>query len=129
MGYPPGGVSNPAVSAGQRLGPRARFHPRAPGQPPGRAGFQHFFETLRAGFPDAKITPATLVADDEHVCVAYTLTGTHQGEFNGIVPTGRPIEVRGVEIGRSVDGEIVERWGSTDELGILQQLDVAPAPS
>ncbi|MBA2550007.1 MAG: ester cyclase, partial [Nocardioidaceae bacterium] len=40
----------------------------------------------------------------------------------GIAPTGRKIEVRGVQIGRFEDGKIVERWGSSDELGILQQL-------
>lgn len=58
------------------------------------------------------------------VCLAYTLTGTHQGEFQGIAPTGRRIEVRGVQIGRFENGKIVERWGSTDELGIMRQLGV-----
>ncbi len=63
-----------------------------------------------------------MVADDENVCVAYTLTGTHGGDFRGIAPTGRKIKVRGLQIGRFENGQIFERWGSSDELGILQQL-------
>lgn len=102
-------------------------HDPAPDQGEGREGFREFFTALTTAFPDAQIEPAHLVADEEHVCVAYTLSGTHQGEFQGISPTGNRIEVRGIQIGRFEDGKIVERWGSSDELGILKQLDAVPA--
>ncbi len=101
-------------------------HDPAPGQLAGRDGFRQFFQSLATAFPDAKIAPAHMVADDEHVSIAYTLTGTHKGDFHGVAATGKPIEVRGVQIGRFVDGEIVERWGSSDELGIMQQIGAAP---
>jgi steroid delta-isomerase-like uncharacterized protein len=101
-------------------------HDPAPGQPAGREGFKAFFTELTTAFPDAKIEPAHLVADDDNVAVAYTLTGTHQGEFQGIASTGKAIEVRGLQIGRFENGQIVERWGSSDELGILQQLGAEP---
>ena len=101
-------------------------HDPAPGQAPGREGFKAFFTELTTAFPDAHIEPAHLVADDEHVAIAYTLTGTHNGEFNGVAPTGKTIKVRGVQIGRFEDGKIVERWGSSDELGILKQLGADP---
>jgi len=102
-------------------------HDPAPDQGPGREGFHRFFTALSTAFPDAHIEPAHMVADDDHVCIAYTLTGTHDGEFHGIAPTGKKIEVRGVQIGRFENGEIVERWGSTDELGLLGQLGVEPS--
>lgn len=101
-------------------------HDPAPGQGSGREGFKTFFTALSTAFPDAHIEPAHVVADDEHVCIAYTLTGTHEGDFHGVSPTGKKIEVRGVQIGRFEDGQIVERWGSSDELGILVQLGVNP---
>ncbi len=101
-------------------------HDPAPGQPAGREGFKAFFTELTAAFPDAHIEPAHMVADDDNVAVAYTLTGTHKGEFQGIAPTGNKIEVRGLQIGRFENGQIVERWGSSDELGILQQLGAEP---
>lgn len=101
-------------------------HDPAPGQGPGRQGFEAFFTELTMAFPDAHIEPAHMVADDDHVAIAYTLTGTHEHEFNGVAPTGREIEVRGVQIGRFEEGRIVERWGSSDELGILRQLGIDP---
>jgi steroid delta-isomerase-like uncharacterized protein len=104
-------------------------HDPAPGQGPGREGFRSFFQTLAIAFPDAHLEPQTMVADDEQVAFAYTLTGTHKGDFQGIAPTGKRIEVRGLQIGRFEGGQIVERWGSTDELGIMAQLGAAPEAS
>lgn len=101
-------------------------HDPAPGQGPGREGFRTFFNALTTAFPDTHIEPAHLVADDDHVVVAYTLSGTHQGDFHGVAPTGKRIEARGVQIGRFENGKLVERWGSTDELGIMQQLGATP---
>ncbi len=103
-------------------------HDPAPDQAPGREGFKAFFQSLAAAFPDVHIEPAHVVADDDHVSIAYTLTGTHEGDFQGIAPTGRRIEARGVQIARFENGAIVERWGSSDELGIMQQLGAGPQP-
>ncbi len=100
-------------------------HDPAPDQGPGREGFRTFWKTLTAAFPDAHIEPRHEVVDDDHVVVAYTLTGTHKGKFQGIAPTGTEIEITGIQIGRFENGKIVERWGSSDELGILRQLGAA----
>ncbi|CAA9499019.1 MAG: hypothetical protein AVDCRST_MAG30-1799 [uncultured Solirubrobacteraceae bacterium] len=101
-------------------------HDPAPDQGPGREGFRGFWQTMLTAFPDLHIEPRHDVADDDHVVVAYTVSGTHQGDFQGIAPTGRRIEVNGIQIGRFEDGRLVERWGSSDELGILQQLGAEP---
>jgi len=97
-------------------------HDPADGQGPGREGFRTFWKALTAGFPDAHLEPRHEVVDDEHVVLAYTLTGTHDGEFEGIAPTGKKIEINGIQIGRFENGKLVERWGSSDELGIMKQL-------
>ncbi len=110
----------------ESFAPDAVDHDPAPGQGAGREGFKAFFTELTTAFPDAHIEPAHMVADDENIAIAYTLTGTHQGDFNGIAPTGKKIEVRGMQIGRFENGQIVERWGSSDELGIVQQLGIDP---
>ncbi|MGI8624787.1 MAG: ester cyclase [Solirubrobacteraceae bacterium] len=116
------------ASAVETFAENAIDHDPAPEQGPGREGFKAFFTALTAAFPDAHIEPATLVTDDDHVCIAYTLSGTHQGDFNGIPATGKKIEVRGVQIGRFENAKIVERWGSSDELGIMQQLGAEVRP-
>ena len=67
-----------------------------------------------------------MVADDDNVAFAYTVKGTHKGEFMGIAPTGRSVQFRGMQISKFKDGKMVERWGSSDELGILKQLGIDP---
>ena len=99
-------------------------HDPAPNQGPGAQGIIDFFTTFRTAFPDLKIAPEALVADEDHVALAYTVTGTHKGEFLGIAPTGRQIKARGLQIGRFEQGKLVERWGMSDQLGILEQIGV-----
>jgi steroid delta-isomerase-like uncharacterized protein len=101
-------------------------HDPAPGQGPGREGYRSFFHELATAFPDAHLEPLVNVADEDKIAFAYTLTGTHQGDFQGVPATGKRIEVRGLQIGRFENGQIVERWGSTDELGIMKQIGAAP---
>ena len=104
------------------VAPDCHDHDPAPGQHMGPEGYQAFFTQLRSAFPDMQVEVKKLVADGDSVAFAYTLTGTHQGDFNGHKPTGKAIKVRGMQIGRFVDGKMVERWGSSDELGILKQI-------
>lgn len=102
--------------------PDAVDHDPAPFQEQGREGYRRFFHYLISAFPDFTITPQRMVADDDTIAFAYTLTGTHQGEFEGVAATGRRIEVRGLQLGRFEDGQIVERWGATDMAVLLSQL-------
>ncbi len=64
-----------------------------------------------------------MVADEDKVAIAYTIEGTHKGEFQGVPATGKRIKARGLEICRFEDGKMAERWGSSDVLGIMQQLE------
>lgn len=97
-------------------------HDPAKGQGPGPSGFKDMFHAMKSAFPDLKIKPDYLVADDNNVSVAYTITGTHQGDFQDLPATGKTFSARGVQIARFEEDKIVERWGSSDELGILKQL-------
>ena len=97
-------------------------HDPAPGQVAGPDGFKAFFTEMRTAFPDLHVEVETLVADDDQVAFAYTLTGTHQGPFQGHDATSKSIAVRGMQISKFVDGKMTERWGSSDESGIKTQL-------
>jgi predicted ester cyclase len=46
----------------------------------------------------------------------------------GIAPTGKKMKIRGVQISKFRDGTMVERWGSSDQLGMLQQLGITQLP-
>jgi steroid delta-isomerase-like uncharacterized protein len=102
-------------------------HDPAGGQVPGPEGYRVFFTALRDAFPDLSVALETLVADEESIAIAYTMTGTQNGSYMGMAPTGRKMKIRGVQISKFKDGKMVERWGSSDELGMLQQLGAAAA--
>ncbi|MFD0763377.1 ester cyclase [Mucilaginibacter lutimaris] len=97
-------------------------HDPAEGQVAGPQGYIDFFTELRSAFPDLKIEVKHLVADDENVSFAYEVNGTHNGDFMGIAPTGNSIKARGMQISKFENGKMTERWGSSNELGILKQL-------
>ncbi len=56
------------------------------------------------------------------VAVRWMATGTHQGEFLGLVPTSKRVTFRGIEIVRIEGKQIVERWGEWNGIELLQQL-------
>ena len=104
-------------------------HDPAPDQGKGPEGFIGFFTQFRHAFPDLKVAVEHMVADEENVAIAYTMTGTQEGPFQGIPATGKKIKARGMQIAKfNADAKITERWGSSDEMGILQQLGaITPA--
>ncbi|MCZ2404404.1 ester cyclase [Paenarthrobacter sp. Z7-10] len=103
-------------------------HDPAPGQGPGPQGFRDMFTELRTAFPDLHVEVEHLTATEDDVAFAYTITGTHQGELMGYPATGNSFRIRGMQIGRFADGKLVERWGSSDQLGMLTQLGLVPQP-
>jgi steroid delta-isomerase-like uncharacterized protein len=97
-------------------------HDPDPDQGPGPEGYIRMFAAMRTSFPDLSVSVDQLVTDDDKIAIAYTITGTQKGEFMGVPPTGRKIRARGVQIARFQNGKMVERWGSSDQLGILEQI-------
>jgi predicted ester cyclase len=106
------------------LAPNFVDHDPAPEQGPGIEGLKGFFRTMRSAFPDLKAEPVEVVATDDHVAMRYTISGTHQGEFQGVAPTGKSFKVAALQLARFEGGKCVERWGSTDELGMMKQLGI-----
>ncbi len=104
-------------------------HDRArAGLPPGPAGVKLAWQGLRAAFPDLHATIEETVAEGDRVAVRGVIRGTHQGELMGLPPTGKAVTMALIDINRIADGQLVERWGEADMLGLLQQLGAIPAP-
>ena len=66
--------------------------------------------------------------DGDKVIARARFSGTHQGEFMGIPATGKRVSFGVIDIVRYADGKVVEHWGQMDNLGLMQQLGVVPAP-
>jgi steroid delta-isomerase-like uncharacterized protein len=98
-----------------------------PGQPPGLEGVKFFVTAIRDAFPD--IQPKSvepMLADGDMEAALSVLTGTHKGDFMGVPATGRTVEIKGMDIIRVKDGKVVEHWGLTDSMGLMQQLGALP---
>jgi steroid delta-isomerase-like uncharacterized protein len=78
-------------------------------------------------FPDARVTVEDQVAEGDKVVSRWTATGTHTGDLMGIPPTERRIEISGITINRFSGGKIAEDWYQSEDLGMMQQLDVIPS--
>jgi len=96
--------------------------PASPDETQGRDEYRGYVETYREAFPDIKYEVEDVVAEDDTAALRYTATGTHEGTFMGIAPTGKRVSVSGMEMYRVEDGSIVEMWTSYDALGLFQEL-------
>jgi steroid delta-isomerase-like uncharacterized protein len=102
---------------------------RAAGGPPlDREGHRQMIATFQAAFPDGRNTSDALLAEGDKVVQRWTYRGTHQGAFQGIPPTGGQVTLTGISIWRVEGGKIVESWHELDNLGLMQQLGIIPAP-
>jgi len=81
-----------------------------------------------AAFPDRRITHEDTLAEGDKVLIRWSLTGTQEGELQGIPPTGRQVTLTGFDLFRIEGGKIAEMWQEADRLGMMQQLGVIPEP-
>ena len=90
---------------------------RLPQDPPVRLidTFKETFSEAREGFPDLGITIEDVMAEGDRVAARVVMRGTHRGEFQGIAPTGKPVEVKAMDMFRIANGKIVEHWGHADD--------------
>ena len=80
------------------------------------------FELFRRAFPDWREDIEEVVAEGNRVAARFKCSGTHRGEFMGMPPTGKRMEVTEVYFLTVVDGKIVDFVGVEDNLARLQQL-------
>lgn len=79
---------------------------------------------VTAAFPDNRHEVEEVIAEGDRVVLRCTLSGTHEGPFMGIPPTGRNIEVNEIHIYLLKDGKAVEHRAGRDDLGAMRQLGV-----
>jgi steroid delta-isomerase-like uncharacterized protein len=80
------------------------------------------------GFPDITFSIVEMYAAGDRVISRYIMRGTHQGETEGIPPTGNRIEISGILIDRIENGKVIEDREEADMLGLMQQLGMELKP-
>lgn len=91
-------------------------------------GHKQLVMMFRNAFPDWQESVDDVIAEGDRVVIRVTGSGTHEGEFQGMPPTGNRVTATGIGIGRIENGRIAEAWAAYDALGLMQQLGALPAP-
>jgi steroid delta-isomerase-like uncharacterized protein len=94
----------------------------------GPEGGKQFTAMMRSAFPDFHYTVEEEIGEGDRVVHRWTVRATHEGEFQGLPPTGKQVTITGISIYRVADGKLVEGWTNADMLGLMQQLGAVPAP-
>jgi steroid delta-isomerase-like uncharacterized protein len=89
---------------------------------------REFAAMYRSAFPDLEFIIEDQIAEGDKVATRLTVRGTHQGELEGIAPTGNEVEIKGIVFSRIAEGKIAEDWGVFDILGLMQQIGAIPPP-
>jgi predicted ester cyclase len=103
------------------------FVAHMPGQPPmDRHGLDRFIRHVTDGLSDFRYEIHDQLAQDDLVFNRITARGVHTAELLGVPATGRPIEMRIINLFKVTDGRVVEQWAEPDLFGLLQQIGAIP---
>ncbi len=102
-------------------GTHALGDPTVAGGAVGPAAYRRQVERFLTGLPDLKFTVDETVSEKGKLVVAWTITGTHRGEFLGVPATNKKVCFSGITINQIEDGKILESTVIWDGLGLLKQ--------
>jgi predicted ester cyclase len=89
---------------------------------------KRFMGEFRSAFSALHTTIEDQIAEGDKVVTRWRMRGTHEGEFRGIAPTAKELDITGIGIFRFSGAKVVESWDNFDQLGMMRQLGVIPSP-
>ena len=92
----------------------------------GREANRQFWGAFFTGLPDVTVTMEDLIVSGDRVVGRFVYRGTHTGDLLGIPATGRPVEMRSIDIWRVGDGMFVEHWDELNLMQVFQQVGALP---
>ncbi len=97
------------------------YTPASPEPLYGGKGYLSVVNWMRKGFSDVQWHIKDLIADNDKVAVKWDLTGTHDGEFMGVKPTGKKISVCVMNFYYfNKDGKVTNDVAAEGMIGILR---------
>jgi steroid delta-isomerase-like uncharacterized protein len=107
--------------------PNVLFHAPVPTGATGAQALKQVWAVLLRAFPDIHVAVEDVITEGDKVVCRDTVTGTHQGEYRGLPPTGKSVRYNEIFIVRFAGGRIAEIWGVVEVFSQLQQLGAIPA--
>lgn len=95
-------------------------------------GFDEFAERwalFNTAFPDLKFNVDLVSATDDMAATVWTATGTQEGEWQGLAPTGKTVSWTGINVFSIACGQITESWGEADHIGLRSALGATDVPA
>jgi len=77
-------------------------------------GMRQHLVAVKKTYPDYTMEIIRQFEDGETIISEFIMRGTHKGEFIGITPTNKVLEMTGVDIDKVVNGKIVEHGGAVN---------------
>jgi steroid delta-isomerase-like uncharacterized protein len=93
----------------------------------GREANRQFWTAFFTGLPDVKVTMEDLIISGDRVVGRFVYRGTHTGDLLGIPASGRPVEMRSIDIWRVAGGLFTEHWDELNLMQVFQQVGALPA--
>lgn len=84
-------------------------------QAEGPPAFLHFYDIMRGAFSQISMKPIVCLAQDDLVCVHWSLDCVYTA-------TRTPVRFSGISICRIRDGRFIEAWQSWDAAGLVRQV-------
>ncbi len=95
-----------------------------------KKGLREFQENwqrpFQAAFSDKVCIDEARIVQGEWCAAFGRQEAVHSGEFMGIAPTGKRVEIRYMDFWKVVDGKIVDNWVMVDFPHVMRQLGVDP---
>ena len=93
-----------------------------PGVPAGKEAPRALASMMRGAFPDFHVEVEEMLQDGNKVITRARFSGTHQGEFMGMPPTGNRFDIAVIDIVEFRDDKGIAHWGVMDQAAMMQQL-------
>src|ERR1051326_1447399 len=104
------------------------LHTQVPSLKTGPELMKDVWITLMGAFPDLRVETQEVITEGDKTVYRNVVTGTHQGTYMGVPPTGRTIRYDEIFIVRVVDGRLAEVRGVVDTAAQMRQLGLIPDP-
>tara|TARA_A100001011_G_scaffold31359_2_gene30364 strand:+ start:973 stop:1488 length:516 start_codon:yes stop_codon:yes gene_type:complete len=98
----------------------------ADGNIEGIDAFKSYYNNYLTGFSDAEFNIVDVFGQGDKVVKHWSFKGTHDGDFFGIPPTGKKIDLIGTTLVLMKDGKIIQEQDFFDNYSLLSQLGLIP---
>ena len=88
----------------------------------GPEGVTDFLQLFLKAVPDLQIKVEDIIATENRAAIRVTMKGTHQGEFQGVAPTGKKVKISGNHLYCFEEGKMAEAWNLWDVATFLRQI-------